>query len=42
MNTDFSYDYIVRKKMPFEYKGWTFSRLDFNCPIGQKREGKEK
>ena len=39
LNTDFSYDYIVRFKMPFDYKGWTFNRLNFNLPIGKKREG---
>lgn len=39
-NPDFSYDYIVRKKMPFNYKGWDFDRLNFNCPIGQMRDGK--
>ena len=30
-NPQFCYDYIVRKKMPFEYKGYVFNRIKVNA-----------
>jgi len=33
MNPAFKYVHIVRKKMPFHYKGSTFNRITFNEPI---------
>jgi len=33
----FSYWILVRKKMPFEYDGWTFNRLEFNVAINTKK-----
>jgi hypothetical protein len=43
LNPAFSYDYIVRKKMPFDYKGWKFNRLNFNVALphaGREKENK--
>lgn len=41
LNPVFSYDYIVRKKMPFHYKGSTFNRLNFNAALPQAGGEKE-
>lgn len=27
---NFSYTYLVKKKFPFEYKGWIFKKVKYN------------